>query len=360
MIGYKIFRDEAYLQDQPLNQGAMVIKEDGLSFYENPLHAVEGYGFQNFEGRLSKFTEVTPLGEVTSDNEHQSCAKTLKIARDLSVDKFIWACYSYVCSKISSREFSAFMGSITSTIENRSASGSAGEQSVAASTGNCSAATDIGCHSIAASTGGGSVALSSGSTAIAATTGELSAALSDGPLSVAAASEDFSIASASKSVSIAGSTGQKSLAVTESEDSVAASTGLDAFTLAKGPYSAAVSAGFSSTAQTTQSYSISAMSGENSLAICSGDYSVATGIGDYGKVIAEGEEDIAAAFGYNSLAKGNLGCWLVVAERDEEGHILSIASAKVDGDKIKPDVWYTAKDGQLVEAQNTSTTNYFS
>ena len=52
---------------------------------------------------------------------------------------------------------------------------------------------------------------------------------------------------------------------------------------------------------------------------------------------------------------GALGCAVVCVERgDWDGEtrpIKSILAAVVDGDKIKPGIWYTVKDGQWAEIE---------
>ena len=52
---------------------------------------------------------------------------------------------------------------------------------------------------------------------------------------------------------------------------------------------------------------------------------------------------------------GALGCAVVCVERgDLDGEtrpIKSILAAVVDGNKIKPGIWYTVKDGQWVEIE---------
>ena len=59
------------------------------------------------------------------------------------------------------------------------------------------------------------------------------------------------------------------------------------------------------------------------------------------------------AIGYNSKAKGSLGCFIVLAEYKKLGgkyHIVDVKSAKVDGEKIKPDTFYKLINGEFVEA----------
>lgn len=68
-----------------------------------------------------------------------------------------------------------------------------------------------------------------------------------------------------------------------------------------------------------------------------------------------GKDSVAAVFGYESRAKGALGCAIVVAERgDWNGEtypLIGIKAAIVDGETIKPDVWYTLKGGEFVEVK---------
>ena len=51
---------------------------------------------------------------------------------------------------------------------------------------------------------------------------------------------------------------------------------------------------------------------------------------------------------------GSLGCALFLVERGEyDGEtypIVAVKAAIVDGENVKPGVWYTLRDGELVEA----------
>ena len=79
----------------------------------------------------------------------------------------------------------------------------------------------------------------------------------------------------------------------------------------------------------------------------------ASATGWQGAASATGEESVAAALGIDSKAKGALGCWIVLAEwaQDEkcDWHRKDVQCFKVDGETVKPDTWYTLKDGQLAE-----------
>ena len=75
----------------------------------------------------------------------------------------------------------------------------------------------------------------------------------------------------------------------------------------------------------------------------------ATATGRYGRASALGEQCIAVAWGNNSLAKGTLGNWIVVSERGSSGDIVDAKLARVDGDTIRSDTWYTLRRGEIVE-----------
>lgn len=83
-----------------------------------------------------------------------------------------------------------------------------------------------------------------------------------------------------------------------------------------------------------------------------GDYSAATNTGNGSAATVKGKESVAMAIGYKARAKGALGCWIVLAEWDEDSkHIIAVKSHKVDGKTIKPDEFYMLKGGKFVLAE---------
>ena len=113
-----------------------------------------------------------------------------------------------------------------------------------------------------------------------------------------------------------------------------------------GDRSAATNTGYQSAATNT---------GDQSAATNTGDRSAATNTGYQSAATVEGKESIAIATGIEGRAKGSLGCYIVLAEwyRDEceSWHIKHVQSAKVDGEKIKADTFYTLKNGEFVEVK---------
>ena len=76
--------------------------------------------------------------------------------------------------------------------------------------------------------------------------------------------------------------------------------------------------------------------------------------GDQGAASATGDQGVACALGIDSRASGAIGCWIVCAEWKEVKpsgwHRVDVRCTQVDGEKIKPDVWYKLVDGEFVEA----------
>ena len=95
--------------------------------------------------------------------------------------------------------------------------------------------------------------------------------------------------------------------------------------------------------------------GDRGAASATGDQGAASATGYQGAASATGKASVALAAGIEGKAMGALGCAICVVERGEwDGEtypILSIKAAIVDGEKIKPGVYYTLKNGEFVEAE---------
>ena len=81
-----------------------------------------------------------------------------------------------------------------------------------------------------------------------------------------------------------------------------------------------------------------------------GDQGAAQATGNLGAAHATGKASVAAGCGFGCSVMGALGCAIFAVERTLEGTIISVASAIVDGEKIKPDTWYTCIGGKFVES----------
>ena len=115
--------------------------------------------------------------------------------------------------------------------------------------------------------------------------------------------------------------------------------------------STAGSSGNSSTAGASGDYSTAGSSGDYSTAGSSGDYSTAAATGDYCSAKADGKDSIAVVNGACGKACGAMGCYLVLTEYDDDGHMICAKMARMDGSAIRENVYYTLKNGEFVEAE---------
>ena len=109
-----------------------------------------------------------------------------------------------------------------------------------------------------------------------------------------------------------------------------------------------------SAATNTGNWSAATNTGNRSAATNTGDQSAATNTGNRSAATVEGKESVAIVTGIDSKASGAIGCWLVLTERGgwngETYPIKEVRAVKVDGETIKPGVFYKLQNGEVVEA----------
>nr|DAG22019.1 MAG TPA: hypothetical protein [Bacteriophage sp.] len=82
-----------------------------------------------------------------------------------------------------------------------------------------------------------------------------------------------------------------------------------------------------------------------------GDSGAASATGWSGAASATGKHCVAMTTGFYGRVMGDLGNAIVCVERRDNGEIASILAGIVDGETLKPGVWYTVKNGQWGEVQ---------
>ena len=127
--------------------------------------------------------------------------------------------------------------------------------------------------------------------------------------------------------------------------------------------SAATNTGDRSVTTNTGDRSVTTNTGDRSAATNTGNCSAATNTGNCSAAIntgycsaaaVDGKESIAIVTGVDSKASGAIGCWLVLTERGgwngDTYPIKEVRAVKVDGETIKPGVFYKLVDGEVIEA----------
>ena len=146
------------------------------------------------------------------------------------------------------------------------------------------------------------------------------------------------------------SSGYKGIAVSSGDEGIAVSRGYEGNAVSNGRWGNAVSIGAGGNAVSNGDKGIAVSNGDGGNAVSSGYEGNAVSNGRWGNAVSSGYKGIAIVTGRNSKAKGALGCWLVLTERDSVYNIVDMKAVKVDGEKIKTDTFYKLKNGEVVEA----------
>ena len=144
--------------------------------------------------------------------------------------------------------------------------------------------------------------------------------------------------------------GERGNAAASGESGNAAASGWSGNAAASGESGNAAASGERGNAAASGESGNAAASGWRGNAAASGWRGTAVVTGFAGRATALGEQCLAVAWGEDSLARGTVGNWIVVSERDDDGNIIDVKIAKVDGDTVKADTWYKLVNGEIMEA----------
>ena len=147
-------------------------------------------------------------------------------------------------------------------------------------------------------------------------------------------------------------------------------TGYYGASSATGDYGASSATGDYGASSATGNCGASSATGYKGASSATGDYGASSATGDCGASSATGykgassvtnPESIAVAWGYHGKARGVKGAYLVLAdwEGDEKCYweqdkwrLKGAEMVRVDGEKIKENIWYTMVNGKVVEVED--------
>ena len=269
-------------------EGDIELCENGLHACEMPLDVLGYYA----PGDGSRYFEAEL--EDVSDEKHsydtKRVGKKLTLSAEIGIPGLVKAQVEYVKARC------GFDNAIKKANDEKK-NHATGERGAASATGERGAASATGERGAASATGERGAASATGLMGAASATGWKGAASATGEMGAASATGEMGAASATGLMGAASATGWKGAASATGERGAASATGLMGAAAATGKYCVAMTTGF------------------------------------FGRVM------------------GDIGNAIVCVERRDNGEIAAILAGIVDGETLKPGVWYTVKNGQWSEVQ---------
>ena len=171
--------------------------------------------------------------------------------------------------------------------------------------------------------------------------------------------ENYGASSATGDYGASSATGYKGASSATGDYGASSATGYKGASSATGYKGASSATGDYGASSATGDYGASSATGYKGASSATGSCGASSATGYKGTAEAGDSESVAVAWGYHAKAKGVIGSHLVFAEweGDEKNYWTqskwSLKGAKmvrVDGENIKENVWYTMKNGKIVEA----------
>jgi hypothetical protein len=154
-------------------------------------------------------------------------------------------------------------------------------------------------------------------------------------------------------------TGDYAHSATTGDSAHSATTGVSANSATTGRYANSATTGVSANSATTGVSAHSATTGDYANSATTGYYANSATTGRYANSATTGYSAgvrcsvadptaVAAVLG-EGAARGAVGSWLVLTERDDECNVVEVRAVQVDGETLKPHTYYRLTGGQLVE-----------
>ena len=295
MKGYKGFnpglecRGKQYTENTIYEEEKATICKRGMHFCENPFDVLDYYDLVRSDGSFNDFAEVEALADTDTDDNKKYCTTKLKVGAKLSISGFIKACVDFVIEKIRFNKEECDTYSI-------------GDSAQIGSSGHSAQIGSIGDSAQIGSSGHSAQIGSSG---------------------------DYAKIGSSGHYAKIGSSGYYAKIGSSGYSAQIGSSGDSAQIGSSGDYAKIGSSGHS--AQIGSS-------------------------GHYAQIASDGKYAVVCCAGRGSIAKAKNGSWITLSEWEyndkEKAYIpVCVKTLKVDGKKIKEDVFYKLENGKFVEAE---------
>ncbi len=224
---------------------------------------------------------------------------------------------------------------------------------------DCGASSATGYCGASSATGNRGASSATGDYGASSATGYYGASSATGNRGASSATGDYGASSATGNRGASSATGNRGASSATGDYGASSATGYCGASSATGNYGASSATGNYGASSATGYCGASSATGDYGASSATGNCGVSSATGYKCRAIAGHEDAVAVAWGYKGIAKGVLGAHIVLAdwEGDENEYrnpdkwtLKGAKMKKIDGKTIKPDVWYTIKDGKVMEA----------
>ena len=316
-----------YEEGKEYEEKEAVVCERGFHACEYPLDC-----FSYYNPNKSVYHEVEQSGELHGNGIKVASTK-IKIGAEINIAGLVKAAIEYTTKKVNPEAKSD---------EDYGASSATGYKGASSATGDCGTSSATGIKGASSATGDYGASSATGNCGASSATGIKGASSATGIKGASSATGYCGASSATGYKGASSATGYKGASSATGDCGTSSATG-DCGTSSATGYKGASSA--------TGNYGASS---------ATGNCGTSSATGYKGKAEAGDSESVAVAWGYRGRARGVLGSYLVLADWDgndnnywtqNEWILKGAKIVRVDGKKIKENVWYTMKNGEIVEAE---------
>ncbi len=311
ILAYKAFNKDWTCRDFQYEVGKTYKHDGDVEACQSGFHACE-YPldiFNYYSPCTSKFALVEASGAISKENfDSKIASEILELKIELSVTDLVKAAIDYTVSRTikSGLDHTTGYQAASSATGNQAASSATGNRAASSATGNQAASSATGCRAASSATGNRAASSATGDRAASSATGYQAASSATG------------------------------------NQAASSATGNQAASSATGCRAASSATGNRAASSATGNRAASSATGDRAASLTTGDYSTSEVLGNES---TKGNAS-AIATGYAGRVKAPLGCALFLVERDDVMNIINVWSGIVGKKNIKPNTWYTLKDGK--------------